>query len=127
MTLFKVTAVTLLTLFLMSKHSKGQFDSLVMYPDKHDKVLEVGASLNLTCTYNITHPEIEIIQGSRLNISWNLPDHVVQNISVRNIFCLQFDVIKMNIFFASAPLIISFFSHDALGVTSDKRPHSLFL
>ena len=91
MTLLKVTTLILLSLFLMPKHSKGQIQgSLVMDPNEDDLVLEKGVTLNLTCTYTI-----DFTFG--LNISWKLPDQLVQNKLVRNICCLLF-VKKMHFF-----------------------------
>lgn len=85
MVLFKVTTVTLFTIFFMVKQSKGQL--IVMHPSEDDKVLDEGATLNLTCTITLFNPGIEFIQeqSGRSNISWKLPDNVVKNKFVRNI------------------------------------------
>ena len=77
----------------MPKHSNGEIEELVMLPDNHDQVLEVGESLNLTCNVSMVNiPEDIFVSwslsgvniGDNFNISWKLPDHVVQNQFVRN-------------------------------------------
>ena len=89
MTLFKVIAVTMLSLFLMTKQSKGQFaEPLVMDPNEDDIVLDAGATLNLTCTFTV----LAVDSLNELNISWKLSDHLEKDKLVRNIrtvFCLQ--------------------------------------
>ena len=83
MTLFKVTAVTLLALFLVPKHSEEQLEVLLrMFPDEEDQVLDKGATLNLTCQIDL-NPILELDGNRRWNISWKLPDHLVQNKLVR--------------------------------------------
>ena len=94
MTLFKVATVILLS-FFMPKFSEGKKQHFVMYPDEDDQVLEIGETLNLTCTYNIMAGF-----ASGFNISWNLPvRHLVQNNLVRNMRMHTSSILYLLIFY----------------------------
>ena len=77
-----MTTVILLSLFLIVPiHSDGKF--VAMYPNESDQVLEGGATLNLTCIIDGLDGNIK---RNRYNVSWTLPEHLVKNHVVRNMF-----------------------------------------
>ena len=100
MTSIHVPKVLLLSLiFLMTIHSEAQSASsdrrIVMYPNEDDQVFDAGATLTLTCIYNIRYNNV-----SGLNISWTVPDHNLDTDElVRNIFFLQFDTYVTKIYY----------------------------
>lgn len=67
----QVATVILLSLFLVTKQNdEGQDSPLFMHPNDDDQVLQVGATLNLSCSINTDKP---------FNITWSLPDQFVGN------------------------------------------------
>ena len=57
-----------------------------MHPDEDDNVIEVGSTLNLTCSYNVA--ALDHV-NSGFNISWKLPNQLDNNKLVGNIYILS--------------------------------------
>ena len=73
---FHVILTLLLYLSLMAKQSEGRLPRVYIYPNADDQVIEVGATLNLTCICSKNN--------YRSNITWTLPDLLVKYKIVRN-------------------------------------------
>ena len=76
---FHVILTLLLYLSLMAKQSEGQLPRVYIYPNADDQVIEVGTTLNLTCTCSENN-----YRDYRSNITWILPDLLVKYKIIRN-------------------------------------------
>ena len=85
---FHLITIVLLSIFLPQKQSEGQYLTVVMHPNEDDQVLEVGATLILTCTVETKIPINKFITEAPFNIWWTLPDYLIKQL-VGNTFTLM--------------------------------------
>ena len=106
MTSFHMATMILLSLLLILKHTECQFPPVFMYPNEDDQVLQVGATLNLTCSINIPAVPNDPYARDHLNITWTLPVQLTASSIVRNISLHSNNFEELNFF--SWQRIISF-------------------
>ena len=98
MTSFHVATMILLSLLLILKHTECQFPPVFMYPNEDDQVLQVGATLNLTCSINIPAVPNDPYARDHLNITWTLPEQITASSIVRNISLHSNNFEELNFF-----------------------------
>ena len=80
--------VILFSVFLIKK-TEGQFPRVLMQPNEDDQVLQVGATLNLTCIINMPALSNTTFYNRDLfNITWTLPEQLTETSIVRKVSLL---------------------------------------
>ena len=69
-----------------------------MYPNEDDQVLQVGATLNLTCSINIPAVSNGPYTRDHFNITWTLPVQLTASSIVRNISLHSNNFEELNFF-----------------------------
>ena len=89
--------VILFSVFLIKK-TEGQFPRVLMQPNEDDQVLQVGATLNLTCSINIPAVSNGPYTRDHFNITWTLPVQLTASSIVRNISLHSNNFEELNFF-----------------------------